>query len=75
MARSGVMVRVNRRALRHYRTTKLLTQKELGDAVGMTHLQISRIECGTQQSTSKNLSRIADALGIGVSELISEISE
>ncbi len=70
MARSGVVVAVNKERLREARLEALMTQRELGASVGMTHLQISRLECGTQHSTANNLRRIADTLGVSVEELL-----
>lgn len=70
MARSGLVVAVNKEALRKARQASLMTQRELAAHVGLTHLQISRIETGVQNSSSHNIEKIAGVLGVPVSELL-----
>lgn len=51
-----------------------LTQKQLGEQVGVAHSRISEIEKGLGNPTLSLLSRIAEALGTTVSKLTREPS-
>ena len=53
-----------------YRKEKGLTQKELGELVGLTSSAISLIESGKNNPTWENLKKIAETLAISQSELI-----
>lgn len=50
------------------RGDKNLTQQELGDAVGISHSQISRYEAGQAMPRKTVLRKLADALGVTVEE-------
>lgn len=43
-----------------------LTQKELGDRLGVTQAMINRWESGTRNPTAQTMRRIFDALGVPV---------
>jgi transcriptional regulator with XRE-family HTH domain len=48
--------------LRDARKGKGLTQKELGEMIGVTRQRITRIESGTQNVTIETLQKLAGAL-------------
>ncbi|ANH98933.1 hypothetical protein A8L59_16425 [Pseudomonas koreensis] len=50
------------------RGDKNLTQQELGDAVGISHSQISRYEAGQAMPRKTVLRKLAEALGVSVEE-------
>lgn len=70
MARDGVLVEVNRSALRKRRLARYLTQEQLGKEVGITGLQVSRIETGIQQSTIGTVRKIAQVLGCTIEDIL-----
>ncbi len=47
-----------------------LTQKQLGDRMGLPQSQISRLERNPDRATVRTLKRIAKALGVDVSALV-----
>ncbi|TWT42152.1 Antitoxin HipB [Phycisphaerae bacterium RAS1] len=47
-----------------------LTQKQLGDKLGLPQSQISRIEKNPDRTTVRTLKKIAAALGVNVSALV-----
>ena len=51
-----------------------LTQKNLGDILGITSVNVSRIERGQQNLTIRTLCRVADALDIAAEELLTGAS-
>ncbi len=55
------------------RKAKGLTQKQLGEKLGLPQSQISRIERNPDRTTVRTLKRIARALGVDVSALIAGI--
>jgi len=57
--------------IRQYRIEKQLTQMDLAVITDSHKTQIARIERGEHNVGICTLKRIADALGIGVTELIS----
>ena len=52
------------------RKDKRLTQKQLGDKLGLPQSQISRIERNPDRTTVRTLKRVARALGVNVRSLI-----
>lgn len=52
------------------RKQKNLTQKELGEQVGLTDQYLSRVERGATAVTLKTISDIADCLGVDVCEFM-----
>lgn len=50
--------------IREARKAKGLTQKELGDMIGVAESTFSRFEKGGQNLTLDTLQRISDALGV-----------
>lgn len=56
--------------IRELRLSKGLTQKQLGEKCGMVDSAIRRYESGRGNPTEKTLSRIADALGVFVADLV-----
>jgi transcriptional regulator with XRE-family HTH domain len=55
-----------------FRTNKNLSQKEVAATIGIDQAQYSRIESGKVEPTISSVEKIAEALGISVSELFSE---
>ena len=51
------------KVLREYRQ---MTQRELAEAADMNPLYLSQIECGRATGGIKSLSRVAEALGVGL---------
>ncbi len=55
--------------IRHHRVRAGLSQQDLGDRVGRTNVQLSRIENGKSAPEFESLSLLADALGVEVRDL------
>jgi len=47
-----------------------LTQKELGEKVGLTGNMIGEVEAGRVQPSVKSISKLADVLGVSVDYLL-----
>jgi len=58
--------------IRRARERASLSQADLGAAIGLTQAQISKIEKGQSEPTLKNLSLIAERLGIPLPSLLDE---
>ena len=58
--------------IKHIRTAKNLSQKEVTLAIGMGAAQYSRIENGKTDPSISTLDKIAKALGVTLAELFSE---
>ena len=59
--------------IRELRESKGLTQSELSEKSGVTRATLWRLETGeAEESTTKTLFKIADALGVDVRELFSD---
>ena len=57
--------------IKEYRLLRKLTQRELAERAGVTRATICNIENGTQRDVKAgNLKRIAEALGVEMTELI-----
>ncbi len=57
--------------IKEYRLLRKLTQGELAERAGVTRATICNIENGTQRDVKAgNLKRIAEALGVEMTELI-----
>ena len=56
--------------LRTIRKRQGLTQKELGDRLGITYACITQWECGARQPKLSSLHRLAGALGVSVEDLL-----
>lgn len=61
--------------IQHYRTRKNLTQQQLADLAGVTSRQIGRYEEGSQAPTLPVAVKLADALGISLTELAGRSSD
>ena len=55
--------------IKHYRKAAGLTQKELGEKIGVKHNTISSYESGKNEPEQNMLFKIASALGISVNDL------
>ena len=60
--------------LKEWRIQRVLTQKELALKAGVAEITVAAIERGVQLPTPKTGRKLADALGIGVTE-IDEVRE
>ncbi len=58
--------------LRAVRERKALSQRELAALAGMTHTQISRIETGLSEPYPSTIRKLAKALGLEPSDLMTE---
>lgn len=58
--------------IRYFRNRKGISQEVLGEKVGLSKSQISQIETGAKSTSVERLSKIADVLGINVSDLYDE---
>jgi transcriptional regulator with XRE-family HTH domain len=58
--------------IRRFREAAKLTQDELGERLGWTGAAISNYEREVQTPAAGNLSRIAEALGVTVSDLVGD---
>lgn len=67
------------RAIKTRRTQLRITQKELGERLGVGRVVVTEIEAGRNDITLSRLCRVADALDISLAELVamadSEASE
>jgi transcriptional regulator with XRE-family HTH domain len=62
-------------ALRHFRENKAVTQEAVAHAAGLTVSTYARIERGEADPRWTTVMRIADALGVTASELVSAAEE
>ncbi|MFF2494972.1 helix-turn-helix domain-containing protein [Agromyces sp. NPDC058064] len=53
-----------------YRTARRMTQRALAEAAGVTSGFVSQLETGRANATIATLRRIADALGVGLVDLV-----
>jgi len=58
--------------IKKHRTVKGLSQKEIALEVGIDQAQYSRIESGKVEPTLSSLEKIADALGVRLTELFDD---
>ncbi|HBW13121.1 MAG TPA: XRE family transcriptional regulator [Proteiniclasticum sp.] len=61
--------------IRKYRKKKNLTQKELGDIVGISNTYLSDMEIGRTNPSIKTLKRIAKGLEISYVDLLKDTEE
>lgn len=61
---------VNVRRLKELRRLRALSQQELAEESGVGRATISRIERGETGAHGRTLRRLAEALGVGVEELV-----
>ncbi len=61
--------------IRKYRKKKNLTQKELGDIVGISNTYLSDMEIGRTNPSIKTLKRIAKGLEISYVDLMKDTEE
>lgn len=61
--------------LKTLRLSRGLTIRALADQVGISHTQITHIENGKRNLTSKNASRVADFFGVSVDYLLGKSAE
>lgn len=61
--------------IRKYRKKKNLTQKELGDIVGISNTYLSDMEIGRTNPSIKTLKRIAQGLEISYVDLLKDTEE
>ena len=59
--------------IKAFRSIKKLSQKEVALTIGIDQAQYSRIESGKVEPTVSSLKKIADALGISVGDLFSDV--
>lgn len=59
--------------IRKHREEKGMTQRELGDLVGVRHNTISAYEAGTNQPEQNKLFKIAEVLGVSIDSLFPEV--
>ena len=55
--------------IKHWKVQKGLSQKELGDQIGMSQQQIGQYETGTRTPKQETLLKIAKALGVHLRDL------
>lgn len=63
------------KAIKQLRWENYLSQKELATKCGMSNCSLSLIENGNREPSAKSLKRIADALGIKVSDIYLKAEE
>jgi transcriptional regulator with XRE-family HTH domain len=61
---------VNMERLKELRKLRALSQQELAEAAGIGRATLSRIERGETGAHGRTLRRLAQALGVGVEELV-----
>lgn len=57
------------------RTRQRLTQQQVADAAGMSRITYTRLELGQRVADVTQLARVADALGLQMSELIARAEQ
>ena len=65
----GIVLTVGEK-IRAVRKERKMTQKRLGNILGMDTTRISQYETGQRNPKIETLSKIADALGVSVAELL-----
>ena len=60
------------KGLKRIRKMRLITQKQLADAIGITQAMVSHYETGRRTPDLETAARIANALGCKVDDLIKE---
>lgn len=66
---------IDGQALARIRKQKLITQAELAEKSGVTVSTLSRLEGGLQQARISTVRKLADALGVDPSEIMSAEEE
>ena len=66
----AVVMEVNMERLKELRKLRALSQQELAEAAGIGRATLSRIERGETGAHGRTLRRLAQALGVGVEELV-----
>ena len=61
-------------AMRLARKSKDYTQQSLGEMIGLSELEVSKIECGRSSPTYGLACRIAEALGTDIKTLFPEFN-
>ncbi len=61
---------VNVGRLKELRKSRALSQQELAEAAGIGRATLSRIERGETGAHGRTLRKLAEALGVGVGELV-----
>jgi transcriptional regulator with XRE-family HTH domain len=56
--------------IRHLREKKEWTQEELGNRAGFSQSYIAKIETGRAVPSLKRLEKLAQALGVGITDLL-----
>jgi len=59
--------------LRQLRRAREMTQKDLGDRVGLDTTTISQIESGTREPSLKKARAIASVFGVSIEDLFSHV--
>ena len=58
--------------IKEIRDSKDMTQEDLGLAMGSDKSAVSKIECGTRTPSLDTIAKVADALGVPISDLFSK---
>lgn len=61
--------------IRIYRKARNMSQKELSRKAGLHYTYIGQIERGTKNATIMSLNKISQALGISLSELLTDMEK
>jgi len=61
--------------LRQYREAKDLSQEDLSYASDLDRTFVSRLESGKRQPTISTIFKLADALGVSPSEMVSRVQD
>lgn len=68
-----MVLATNGKRIRDLRYERGLTYRALAELAGVNHSTIWRIETGAREGTPALLKRVADALGVAVSEITNDM--
>lgn len=66
----GKSLRVDGESLRSLRIGRVLTLRDLGEASGVSHNTINKLELGQRPANASTVRKLADALGVEPRELM-----
>lgn len=72
MGREYDLVKILGQNMKIVRAMKGISQRDLGEKIGLSSQYLSRLESGDMNPTLISVEKIADGLGVGVTTLLNE---